>query len=114
VTMGLYDTLPVPMMGPADAIRQLRTRLPELCHLLGNPVSEKWECVTASDEKSKGRVTTAPGSWTSYVGWAMRRGDKRKRPMLPRRTLTIFGSDLASGRNVNVEIPRKESSAFSH
>jgi hypothetical protein len=35
--MGFYDAFPVPMMGPADAIRLLRTRFPELYHLLGNP-----------------------------------------------------------------------------
>jgi hypothetical protein len=35
--VGLYDAIPVPMMGPEGAARFLRVRFPELGHLFGDP-----------------------------------------------------------------------------
>jgi predicted ATPase len=35
--MGLYDAVPVPMMGPEETVRFLRDRFPKLGHLFSDP-----------------------------------------------------------------------------
>ena len=36
-SIGLYDAVPVPVMGPTGAVRFLRSRFPELAHLFSDP-----------------------------------------------------------------------------